>query len=156
VLTDLLDACDHLQLIVTSQAPLRLRPERVVPLSPLPAPAEGTADLGEIAAQPAVALCCDRARAASDRFRLEPANAAAVVSLCRELEGLPLAIELAAARAASLPAAELLARLPSRRLDLLRGPKPDPRRDITTSEPRLAGRTGCCLPPSVICFDAST
>jgi predicted ATPase len=85
VLTDLLDSCDHLQLIVTSQAPLRLRPERVVPLSPLPVPAEGIAALGEIAAQPAVALYCDRAKAASDRFRLEPANAAAVVSLCREL-----------------------------------------------------------------------
>jgi predicted ATPase/DNA-binding CsgD family transcriptional regulator len=125
VLTDLLDACDHLQLIVTSQAPLRLRPERVVALSPLPVPAEGIADLGEIAAQPAVALYCDRAKAASDRFRLELANAAAVVSLCSELEGLPLAIELAAARAASLPAAEILARLPSRRLDVLRAPKPD-------------------------------
>lgn len=117
VLTDLLDACDQLQLIVTSQAPLRLRPERVVPLSPLPVPAEGIADLCEVAAQPAVALYCDRAKAASDRFRLELANAAAVVSLCRELEGLPLAIELAAARAASLPAAEILARLPGRRLD---------------------------------------
>jgi predicted ATPase/DNA-binding CsgD family transcriptional regulator len=125
VLTDLLDACDQLQMIVTSQAPLRLRPERVVPLSPLPVPAEGIADLRDVAAQPAVALYCDRAKAASDRFRLEPANAVAVVSLCRELEGLPLAIELAAARAASLPAAELLARLPSRRLDVLRAPQPD-------------------------------
>jgi predicted ATPase/DNA-binding CsgD family transcriptional regulator len=125
VLTELLDACDQVQLIVTSQAPLRLRPERVVPLSPLPVPAEGIADLAEVAAQPAVALYCDRAKAASDRFRLEPANAAAVISLCRQLEGLPLALELAAARAASLPAAELLARLPSRRLDMLRAPKPD-------------------------------
>ena len=96
-----------------------------MPLSPLPVPAEDIADLGEVAAQPAVALYCDRAKAASDRFRLEPANAAAVILLCRELEGLPLAIELAAARAASLPAAELLARLPSRRLDILRAPKPD-------------------------------
>jgi predicted ATPase/DNA-binding CsgD family transcriptional regulator len=125
VLTDLLDACDRLRLIVTSQAPLRLRPERVVPLSPLPVPAENIADLHKVAAQPAVALYCDRARAASDRFRLDLANAAAVVSLCRELEGLPLAIELAAARAASLPAAEILARLPSRRLDVLRAPTPD-------------------------------
>lgn len=125
VLTDLLDACDQLQLIVTSQAPLRLRPERVVRLSPLPLPAEDIADIRKIAAQAAVALYCDRAEAASNQFRLEQANAAAVVSLCRELEGLPLAIELAAARAASLPAAELLARLPSRRLDVLRAPKPD-------------------------------
>jgi predicted ATPase/DNA-binding NarL/FixJ family response regulator len=125
MLADLLDACDRLQLIVTSQAPLRLRPERVVPLSPLPIPAEGIADLSQIAAQPAVALYCDRATAASDRFRLEHANAAAVVSLCRELEGLPLAIELAAVRAASLPAAELLARLPARRLDVLRAPQAD-------------------------------
>jgi predicted ATPase/DNA-binding CsgD family transcriptional regulator len=125
ILTDLLDACDQLQLIVTSQAPLRLRPERVVPLSALPVPAEGIADLSEVAAQPAVALYCDRATAASDQFCLELANVAAVVSLCRELEGLPLAIELAAARAASLPAAEILARLPGRRLDVLRASKPD-------------------------------
>jgi predicted ATPase/DNA-binding CsgD family transcriptional regulator len=125
VLTDLLDACEQLQLIVTSQAPLRLRPERVLQLSPLPVPAEGIADLEQIAAQPAVRLYCDRAAAASDRFLLEPANAAAVASLCRELEGLPLAIELAAARAASLPAAELLARLPARRLDVLRAAKHD-------------------------------
>ena len=125
VLTDLLDACEHLQLIVTSQAPLRLRPERIVPLLPLPVPAEDTSDLRKVAAQPAVALYCDRAKAASDQFRLELANAAAVVSLCRELEGLPLALELAAARAASLPAAEILARLPGRRLDVLRASKPD-------------------------------
>ncbi len=124
VLTELLDACDQVQLIVTSQAPLRLRPERVVPLPPLPVPAEDIADLGEAAAQPAVALYCDRAKAASDPFRLERANAAAVILLCRELEGLPLAIELAAARAASLPAAALLARLPARRLDILRAPRP--------------------------------
>ncbi len=125
VLTDLLDACDQLQLIVTSQAPLRLRPERVVPLSPLPVPAEDIQDLRKVAAQPAVALYCDRAKAASDQFRLELANASAVVSLCRELEGLPLAIELAAARAASLSAAQILARLPGRRLDVLRASKPD-------------------------------
>jgi predicted ATPase/DNA-binding CsgD family transcriptional regulator len=125
VLTELLDACEDLQLIVTSQASLRLRPERVLRLSPLPVPAEDIADLGEIAAQPAVALYCDRAAAASDQFRFDQANAAAVVSLCRELEGLPLAIELAAARAASLPAAELLTRLPSRRLDVLRATKAD-------------------------------
>ncbi len=125
MLTDLLDACDQLQLIVTSQMPLRLRPERVVGLSPLPVPAEDISDLRKVAAQPAVALYCDRATAASDRFSLEFANAAAVVALCRELEGLPLAIELAAARAASLPAAELVARLPSRRLDVLRAPTPD-------------------------------
>jgi predicted ATPase/DNA-binding CsgD family transcriptional regulator len=125
VLTALLDTCDQLQLIVTSQAPLRLRPERVVRLSPLPVPPEDIADLRELAAQPAVALYCDRAAAASNRFHLDRANASAVASLCRELEGVPLAIELAAARAASIPAAELLARLPSRRLDVLRAPKPD-------------------------------
>jgi predicted ATPase/DNA-binding CsgD family transcriptional regulator len=125
VLTDLLDECDQLQLIVTSQAPLRLRPERVVRLSSLPVPVEGVADLREVAAQPAVALYCDRAKAASDQFGLEPANAAAVVALCRELEGLPLAIELAAARAASLPAAKILARLPGRRLDVLRARRHD-------------------------------
>jgi hypothetical protein len=82
-------------------------------------------DLPSAAARPAVALYCDRAAAAGNRFRLENANAAAVVSLCRELEGLPLAIELAAACASSLPAANLVMRLPSMRLDVLRGARYD-------------------------------
>ena len=120
-----LDACPQLQLLVTSQAPLRLAAERVVDLAPLALPELLTAGPAEIAEQPAVALYCDRARAANHLFRLEPANTKAVVELCRELEGLPLAIELAAARATTLPAADLANRLTRRRLDVLHSPRPD-------------------------------
>jgi predicted ATPase/DNA-binding CsgD family transcriptional regulator len=125
VLTDLLDACMGLQLLVTSQAPLKVRPERVVRVAPLRLPATLSADPSEAAQQPAVALYCDRATAANGQFRLDEGNVAAVVSLCRELEGLPLAIELAAARAVTFPAGELLTRLGRKRLDVLRSTRPD-------------------------------
>lgn len=124
VLTDLLDACDGLQVVVTSQAPLRLGAERIVRLAPLPLPDEQSAELAVLAVQPAVALYCDRARAADDSFRLRAGNASAVAALCRELEGLPLAIELAAARAVAMPAADIVSRLTSGRLDVLRSARP--------------------------------
>jgi predicted ATPase/DNA-binding CsgD family transcriptional regulator len=124
-LNDLLDGCAELTLLVTSQAPLHLRAERVVRLAPLPVPPEGALELADIVDQPAVTLYCDRARAVNDRFRLDATNAGAVAALCRELEGLPLAIELAAARAATVPAGEVLTRLPDRRLEVLRSPRVD-------------------------------
>ena len=124
-LTDLLDACEDLKLLVTSQARLSLRPERALSLGPLPVPEPGVVDLATLVDQPAVALYCDRARAVDHRFRLNGDNAGAVAALCRQLEGLPLAIELAAARAATVPAAEVLARLPAARLDVLRSPRLD-------------------------------
>ena len=124
-LTGLLDACEGLQLLVTSQAPLHLRVERVVRLAPFPPPTTRFADVAEIADEPAVALYCDRASAVDTGFRLDDHNAADVVELCRELEGLPLAIELAAARAVTVPARQLLPRLPGRRLDVLRVRAPD-------------------------------
>ena len=124
LLSDLLDACDELQLLVTSQSPLRLAAERVVPLLPLALP-QLAADAATVLGQPAVALYCDRARAANGHFRLDEGNIAAVVSLCRELEGLPLAIELAAARAMTFPAGELMSRLARQRLDVLRSARPD-------------------------------
>jgi predicted ATPase/DNA-binding CsgD family transcriptional regulator len=120
LLNDLLDGCPDLKLLVTSQAPLHLRTERVVRLSPLPLPAENWGQQADVADQPAVALYFERARAADHQFRLGADNAAAVVALCRQLEGLPLAIELAAARATTVPAAEMLTRVSDHRLDALR------------------------------------
>jgi predicted ATPase/DNA-binding CsgD family transcriptional regulator len=124
-LTELLNACEQLKLLVTSQAPLHLPPERVLPVAPLPVPQADSADLAAIVDQPAVALYCDRARAVNHRFRLDADNAGAVVTLSRQLEGLPLAIELAAARAATMPAAAVLTQLPGARLDVLRSPRLD-------------------------------
>jgi predicted ATPase/DNA-binding CsgD family transcriptional regulator len=124
-LIDLLDACEQLKVLVTSQTRLRLRSERVLSLGPLPVSQAGLVDPSDLLDQPAMALYCDRARAVNHRFRLDANNAGAVAALCRLLEGLPLAIELAAARAATVPAAEVLTRLPGARLDLLHSARLD-------------------------------
>jgi predicted ATPase/DNA-binding CsgD family transcriptional regulator len=120
LLSDLLDRCDRLQMLVTSQSPIHIRAERVVDLAPLPVPTDDHIDLTSAADQPAIALYCDRARAVDDRFSLGPHNVASVVALCRQLEGLPLSIELAAARAVAVPAAQILTRVREHRLDVLR------------------------------------
>lgn len=116
-----------LRILVTSQAPLQLHAEQVVTLAPLPAPSDpATTPLEELAAEPAVALYCERASLVDARFELTGANASAVVELCRRLEGLPLAIELAAARAVTLPAPELVRRVDAgKALGLLRRPRSD-------------------------------
>jgi len=113
-LADLFRGCDALRILVTSQAPLQLEDERVVTLSPLRVPDDAaTMSVEELSRQPAVAAYCQRAAAVDRRFALTNSNAQAVVELCRRLEGLPLAIELAAARAAALPASEILRRVGS-------------------------------------------
>jgi predicted ATPase/DNA-binding CsgD family transcriptional regulator len=120
-LGDLLAACPGLKLLMTSRAPLHLRWERELPLAPLPLPdprADGPAD--ELAAQPAVALFVDRARAARPNLALDDAEVRAIAELCVRLDGLPLAIELAAARIKVLPPRALLARIEDR-LQLLGG-----------------------------------
>ena len=125
-LAALLDRCPELRVLVTSRAPLRLRAERVVALAPLPDPSDPTdTTLEQLREEPAVAIYCRRAAAVDRSFELTDQNAPAVVELCRRLEGLPLAIELAAARAAMLPAAEILRRLEGSALDVLHRPRAD-------------------------------
>ena len=97
----LIDAAPGLKLIVTSQAPLGVAAERVLRLAPLGLPPPG-ADVEQALASGAVALFVDRAQAADARFMLTDANVEEVVALCRGLDGLALAIELAAARAPML------------------------------------------------------
>lgn len=131
-LADLLAACPHLAIIATSREPLRLRWEREYPVPPLalPEPAE-TVDPATLAAIPAVALFVERARAVLPDFALDVANASHVAAICRQLDGLPLAIELAAARLRTLPLALLRDRL-AHRLDLLTdGPRDLPARQRT-------------------------
>lgn len=115
----LLEYCPNVQLLVTSALPLHLSFERVVRLDGLPVPR--TADLApeELAAEPTVALYCERARAADHRFELDEQSARGVVALCRALEGFPLAIELAAARARTLSASEIVRRSAREGLDVL-------------------------------------
>jgi len=96
--------------VATSRTVLGLRAEREYPVPPLAA-GPATASAAEVAAWPAVALFVDRARAVRPGFALTEGNAAAVAEICRRLEGLPLAIELAAARTRLLDPAVLLDRL---------------------------------------------
>lgn len=117
----LVDRCPSLRVLVTSQAPLRLRAERILRLEPLPVPAADE----WAGANASVQLYCERATAADASFTLDRNNVEAVAELCRRLEGLPLAIELAAVRSATLPATEILARLDEIPFDLLRGTQVD-------------------------------
>jgi len=113
-LGDLLARCPGLAILATSRTVLGLRAEREYPVPPLALPADpGTASVAEVAASPAVALFVDRARAVRPGFALTEGNAAAVVEVCRRLEGVPLAIELAAARTRLLDPPALLDRLVS-------------------------------------------
>lgn len=112
----LLASCAGVHVLATSREPLGLREERRFALMPLAVPATADAVHGEDA--DAVALFADRAGAVMRTFNLER-DRAAVVEICRRLDGLPLAIELAAARAASIPVGRIAARL-DRRFSVLR------------------------------------
>ncbi len=131
----LLAACPGLAALITSREPLHVSGEHVFPVPPLALPADdpgaGGANLAELAACDAVALFVQRVRAANPDFALTPENAAAVVAICRRLDGLPLALELAAARGKLLPPAALRVRL-ERGLELLiSGPRDAPARQRT-------------------------
>jgi predicted ATPase len=122
-LDQLLASCSGLAILVTSRTALRLRSEREYPVGALTVPAFAhRPGMEQLAALPAVRLFVDRAQAVRYDFALTEDNALAVVEICRRLDGLPLAIELAAARSRLLDPAALLARLGSR-LDAL-GPGP--------------------------------
>ena len=113
-----LGACPGVVVLTTSREPLRLRWERTLPLGPLAVPdPQHLPRVEQLAEVPAVTLFIQRARATSPAFTLTVENAGAVAALCHRLDGLPLAIELVAARAALLGPAALLDRL-GRRLPL--------------------------------------
>jgi predicted ATPase len=107
----LLARCPGTQLLLTSRAVLRLRGEHDLPLGPLPTPRAADRSPEAVAGVPAVRLFVDRARQADPGFALTDANAAAVTELVRRLDGLPLAVELAAARVRTMPPQVLLRRL---------------------------------------------
>jgi predicted ATPase/transcriptional regulator with XRE-family HTH domain len=130
LLADLLVRCPRLAILVTSRTALRLLREQRFPVQPLPTP-EASPDLTAIAASPAVQLFVERARAAVDEFALDHSNAAAVASVCRRVEGLPLTIELAAAWVHLLSPTLLLRRLEGRLLLLSDGPADLPERQRT-------------------------
>jgi predicted ATPase/class 3 adenylate cyclase len=117
----LIDAAPGLMILGTSREPLRLRAEREFPVAPLSVPREvPKVSLDDALASPAVQLFIQRAQAVKPGFTLDQSNAGDVVAIVRRLDGLPLAIELAAARVRILTPPALLARL-DQRLALLTG-----------------------------------
>ena len=163
----LVQSCPGLRIVTTSRAPLRITAEREYALAPLglpPSPSLGsTEQTGSLLVHSAIALFVERGRSARGSFDLTPENAGTVAAICRRLDGLPLALELAAARLRLLSPKALLERL-DRALDLLTsGPRDSPERHqtlratidwshslITPSEQRLFRRAaifagGCTL-----------
>jgi predicted ATPase/DNA-binding SARP family transcriptional activator len=110
---DLLGRCRRLRVIATSREPLGILGEALSPVPPLSVP-EPSATVAEALASPAVRLFADRAAAARPDFAVTASNVTAVAAICRRLDGLPLAIELAAARLRTLPVEQVAARLDDR------------------------------------------
>ncbi len=104
-------ASPRVRLLTTTRAPLRIRAERDFPLAPLPLPLATERDLDTLTANPAIALFVARAAATDPSFAPTPTNAIAIARICARLDGLPLAIELAAARIGVLTPAAMLDRL---------------------------------------------
>jgi predicted ATPase/transcriptional regulator with XRE-family HTH domain/Tfp pilus assembly protein PilF len=138
LIAELLAAAPRLKLIVTSRAALRIRgehefvvppleiPPHLLPFAPTPGPKSEA-----LLHYAAVALFVERAQAVRPGLRITPANAAAVAAICSRLDGLPLAIELAAARSKLFAPAELLARLDKPLSLLIGGPRDLPMRQRT-------------------------
>jgi predicted ATPase/transcriptional regulator with XRE-family HTH domain len=116
LLQELLDACPTLRILATSRVALGSRSERVWALAPLALPPPGEVDPRAVLDYPSVALFLERARAVVPNLARTAATAAVVAAVCRRLDGLPLAIELAAARARLVPPQAMLARLEERDL----------------------------------------
>ncbi|MBV9355561.1 MAG: XRE family transcriptional regulator [Chloroflexi bacterium] len=123
-LATLLERCACLTLMVTSRVALRLRAERRLPVGPLPTPPASAVSTEQVVGSPAVQLFLERARATVPSFTLDSSNVAAVSAICRQLDGLPLAIELAAPRMMVLEPTVLLGRL-EHRLATLTSAGPD-------------------------------
>jgi len=127
----LLQACDDVRVLATSREPLRIAGEAAYRLAPLPVPGPGD----DVAGADAVALFADRARAADAGFALTDQNRAGVARLVRRLDGMPLAIELAAARVEALGVTQLLDRLDDRFTLLAGGDRLAPSRQRSLAWP---------------------
>ena len=132
-LVDVLAACPHLKILVTSREVLHVHAEHEFPVSPLGLPDPGhLPDLAALSHYTAVALFLQRAQAVKPDFQISNANARTIAEICVRLDGLPLAIELAAARIKLFPPQALLARL-DQRLAVLTGTS----RDVPTRQQTL-------------------
>ena len=129
LVSELLGACPGLRVLVTSREALQLQGEQRYAVSPLEVPEGGTPEA--VAAAAAGALFVERARNRDSAFELTAANAEAIASVCRRVDGLPLAVELAAARMAVLGPDQLDARLAGALDALGSGPRDAPARQRT-------------------------
>jgi predicted ATPase/DNA-binding CsgD family transcriptional regulator len=126
-----LEACPRMRFLVTSRERLHLHAEREVPVQPLALPADDVTDPDRFAATPAVAMLLERVRAFQSEFGVTPANREALAEICVRLDGLPLAIELAAARLKLFTPGELTFRLRHRMKVLTGGARDIPERHRT-------------------------
>jgi predicted ATPase len=117
--------------LLTSRMPLRVMAERRIPVQPLVTPGRSGVTMESLMHYGSVQLFMDRAQAVQPDFQLDATNAGAVAEICRRLDGLPLAIELAAARVQVLPPRALLDRLDRRLAILTRGTRDVPPRQQT-------------------------
>ena len=132
LLAELLAAAPGLVVLVTSRAVLRLSGEHEFPVPPLPVPPAGVGrDPADLQRYASVSLFVERAHAVAPGFELTDENAGAVAEICRRLDGLPLAIELAAARVRLLPPQALASRLDQRFSVLTGGARDLPERQRT-------------------------
>ena len=151
LVSELLAGCPRLTILATSRAALRISGEHVYPVNPLALPDLAAGELALVAAAPAVRLFVARAAAVDSAFTLREDSAAAVAAICVGLDGLPLAIELAAARSKMLPPALLLPRL-ARRLPLLSGGPRDAPARLQTMREAIAWSHDLLTPDEQVLF----
>jgi len=129
----ILQECPQIHILCTSRQPLQIDGETIWPIEPLPIPPADDpgfgkdGSIGELRYYDSVALLLDRAATVAPQFRLTPHNAGAVAQICRSLDGIPLAVEMAAARMRSLSVQEIAARLEDRFRLLTTGDRTLPR-----------------------------
>ena len=119
----ILDRCPDVTVLATSREPLELKGEQVRPVSPLPVPSDDPSEVSELS--DSVRLFCDRAVSVRPDFAMTETNASDVAEICRRLDGIPLAIELAAAQVAQLSPHQIVERLADRLQLLAAGRRAD-------------------------------
>lgn len=146
-IVQLLETCPRVRLLVTSRVALQVRGEHLFPVRPLavPAPADEVS-LARLAQVPAVALFVARAQALQPEFHLTREHAASIAAICRRVDGLPLALELAVAHLRLLSPAEVLTRLKHPLALLAAGPQDLPARQQTLRT--MLDWSYALLPPS--------